>query len=280
MSEYTTITHNGCQTCNQFGPTGIDYCADCGCPLNVVYREDAERWARYRARDARWTGFALGAMSMGVFYMLLSLIACAPTNPSGTVDEQRIEQQREHAARDAAVTSARDEYVTTSDPYGGAFYVKQLKVFTKNVAWFKDITTDWPYQKVEPGKRMLSSQSPVLVTCNGRIALITGSPGGRTILSTVLGILVDQLIFQTTLEDALDAPRLHHQWLPDRIQFEGANDPRWAPLLAALRELGHQVVPASHERGQGSAHSISVDPHLGLRTGIADTRRGGAAAGQ
>jgi gamma-glutamyltranspeptidase/glutathione hydrolase len=134
--------------------------------------------------------------------------------------------------------------------------------------------------EIEPGKRMLISQSPVLVTCNGRIALITGSPGGRTILSTVLGILVDQLIFQTTLEDALDAPRLHHQWLPDRIQFEGANDPRWAPLLAALRELGHQVVPASHERGQGSAHSISVDPHLGLRTGIADTRRGGAAAGQ
>jgi hypothetical protein len=108
-----------------------------------VEKKDAER----RARHAFFCGWIVGALVEAAVIAIIVFTSCAPTSPPVTVDDQRIEQQREHAARDAAFVSARDEYTTTSDPYGGAFYVRELKVFTKNVAWFKDITTDWPYQK-------------------------------------------------------------------------------------------------------------------------------------
>ncbi|MCA9176054.1 MAG: gamma-glutamyltransferase [Planctomycetales bacterium] len=129
-----------------------------------------------------------------------------------------------------------------------------------------------PPNLIEPGKRMLSSQTPTLVTKQGRFAYAVGSPGGRTIINTVLGILVDVLEHGRSLPEAVAAPRMHHQWFPDELSFEGANDPKYAHLKAALTERGHRVA----SRRQGSAHCIAALPN-GEVLGVADFRRGGSA---
>lgn len=129
---------------------------------------------------------------------------------------------------------------------------------------------------IRPGKRMLSSQSPFIVARDGKVVLLTGSPGGRTIINTVLGNLLNVLEFEMPLPQAIDAPRMHHQWFPDEMTFEGTDSPRHAAAVVQLREFGHKV---SHRKRQGSAHSIHVDPKTGEYTGVADWRRGGAAIG-
>ena len=129
---------------------------------------------------------------------------------------------------------------------------------------------------VAPGKRMLSSQSPTIVARDGRLQVITGSPGGRTIPNTVLCVLVNILDFDRDVRAAVDAPRMHHPWLPDRVTVELADDAANAPLVRNLRELGHSVV--SRQRNQGDAHTIRVVDDV--LDGAADTRNTiGKAAG-
>src|SRR6266542_1652284 len=72
----------------------------------------------------------------------------------------------------------------------------------------------------EPGKRMLSSMTPTILTRDGQLFMVTGSPGGRTIINTVLETIVNVADFGMNAQEAVDAPRFHHQWLPDRISYE------------------------------------------------------------
>ena len=129
---------------------------------------------------------------------------------------------------------------------------------------------------IEPSKRMLSSQSPTIVARDGRAVLITGSPGGRTIINTVIGIVLNVLEFRMSLPEAVDSPRMHHQWFPDRLDLEGTDDARYGDAVKQLRKMGHVVRSKS---SQGSAHSILVDPESGVYIGVADRRRGGRAEG-
>lgn len=122
---------------------------------------------------------------------------------------------------------------------------------------------------VAPGKRMLSSQSPTLVTKNGELVLVTGSPGGRTIPNTVLSVVLGVTEFGLNVRDAVDAPRLHHQWFPDEIRFEQASASQHADTLKRLGELGHRVDPKNSR--QGDAHSIMLRD--GILEGAADARR-------
>jgi len=131
--------------------------------------------------------------------------------------------------------------------------------------------------QIAPGKRMLSSQTPTIVTRDGRAVLITGSPGGRTIINTSLCIVLNVLEFEMDLPAAVSAPRLHHQWLPDLVRFEAVEDPRYEKTLADLRRRGHQV--DSKPRRQGDAHSIWIDPESGRYYGVADPRISGKAVG-
>ncbi len=133
-----------------------------------------------------------------------------------------------------------------------------------------------PANTIAPGKRMLSSQSPIIVLREGRVVLITGSPGGRTIISTVVGLLVNVLEFGMELQAAVDAPRLHHGWLPDVVQFEGAAQAAFVELLKDLRARGHAIDDKPHR--QGSANSIARDPRTQAISAAADRRREGAAA--
>lgn len=130
---------------------------------------------------------------------------------------------------------------------------------------------------IQPGKRMLSSQCPTLVTRDGRVRLVTGSPGGRTIINTALCIVLNLLEFEMDPVAAVAAPRLHHQWLPDRVRFEDHNDADYRRMLDVLRAWGHSL--EKRPRRQGDAHTIWVDPKTGKYTGVADHRISGKAAG-
>ena len=130
-----------------------------------------------------------------------------------------------------------------------------------------------PANLIAPGKRMLSSMTPTMLTRNGKVALITGSPGGRTIINTVLNIVLNVAAWEMTGREAIDAPRSHHQWLPDRLTIEvnGVTD----DVLAKLTALGHSV---SRQGRQGSAQSIWIDPRAGTAYGVADKRDSTAKA--
>jgi gamma-glutamyltranspeptidase/glutathione hydrolase len=126
---------------------------------------------------------------------------------------------------------------------------------------------------IAPGKRMLSSQTPAIVAKDGKVLLVTGSPGSRTIINTVLGILVNVLDFDMDIRAAVDAPRLHHPWFPDVARFEGVTE--HPDLVQDLRNMGHRVEGTR----QGDAHSIWVDPKTGTYHGAADHRIRGKAVG-
>ncbi|WP_314953384.1 gamma-glutamyltransferase [Bradyrhizobium cosmicum] len=124
-----------------------------------------------------------------------------------------------------------------------------------------------------PGKRPLSSMSPTIVLKDGKPVLVTGSPGGSRIISTVLQVIVNVLDYKMDVAAAVAAPRLHHQWLPDEVRVErGFPD----DVLSQLKAMDHVIV---EPMGQTSANSILVTATGPL--GAPDPRtRGAEAAGQ
>ncbi len=127
---------------------------------------------------------------------------------------------------------------------------------------------------IAPGKRMLSSQTPTILAKDGKVVLVTGSPGSRTIINTVLGIVVSVIDYDMPIGEAVNAPRLHHQWFPDEVRLEKMSE--HVSAVAGLRKLGHRVV---NTPSQGDAHSIWVNPKTGGYVGAADKRLSGFAAG-
>jgi gamma-glutamyltranspeptidase / glutathione hydrolase len=142
---------------------------------------------------------------------------------------------------------------------------------------------------VVPGKRMLSSMTPTIVLKDGRPLLITGSPGGRTIINTVLCICINVLDYRMDAQAAVDSPRQHHQWFPDRISIEPFN--KSTEIVNTLRTMGHVVqdhqptenyairVDVKARPTQGDGHTIYIDPATGLYHGAADRRLNGRAIG-
>jgi gamma-glutamyltranspeptidase/glutathione hydrolase len=126
-----------------------------------------------------------------------------------------------------------------------------------------------PANLIAPGKRMLSSMSPAIVTRNNQLLLVTGSPGGRTIPNTVLDVILGVTLFKRDVRAAVDAPRMHHQWLPDTTSIE-ANG-LTPEAFSALRAMGHRAA-LSRGAGQGDAHSIVYDPATKTAYGANDRR--------
>ena len=133
-----------------------------------------------------------------------------------------------------------------------------------------------PANVAAPGKRMLSSMTPTVVARGGKVVLVTGSPGGRTIINTVLCVVLNVLEFEMPLREAVDAPRMHHGWMPDVLKLEAELAAPQRGAVEALRAMGH-VVDEKRVR-QGDAHSIGVTKD-GQTIGAADRRRSGAAVG-
>lgn len=126
---------------------------------------------------------------------------------------------------------------------------------------------------IAPGKTPLSSMTPIIVTENGKFRLAAGSPGGSTIITTVLQIVLNVLVYEMNVGEAVSAPRIHHQWLPDRLMVERGGFE--AATLSELRRRGHQI---QEGEGWGNANAIVLTSD-GWLEGAADRRGEGAARG-
>jgi len=129
---------------------------------------------------------------------------------------------------------------------------------------------------IDPGKRMLSSMTPAIVLKNGKVALVTGSPGGRTIINTVFTVVFGVVEYGLTGREAVDLTRMHHQWLPDSATIEANTvSPKVGDdVLAKLKGMGHEVKASGT---QGDAQSIWIGPD-GTPYGVNDRRSGDSKA--
>jgi gamma-glutamyltranspeptidase/glutathione hydrolase len=128
---------------------------------------------------------------------------------------------------------------------------------------------------IAPGKRALSSMTPTILVRNGQLSFVSGSPGGPTIISAVLLSVINWMRLGMDAQQAINAPRFHHQWLPDELRVEETLSPA---VRAELERRGH-TVRAVPWRWLGQVEAIGIDPGTGERLGAADPRRGGHAAG-
>ena len=126
---------------------------------------------------------------------------------------------------------------------------------------------------IAPGKRPLSSMTPTIVTQNGALRMVTGSPGGSRIATIVLETMLNALVYGENAQAAVDAPRTHMQWLPDVLEYE----PRALSDLTVqqLRAMGYTL---KMHAPWGSAQAIVVDPATGAAEGASDPRTPAGAA--
>jgi gamma-glutamyltranspeptidase/glutathione hydrolase len=128
--------------------------------------------------------------------------------------------------------------------------------------------------RIQPNKRMLSSMTPTIVEREDRVRAVLGSPGGPTIITTVVQLVRALVDHKRPLQEAVNAPRVHHQWLPDRVMAEDRIE---SDLRRGLQRLGHEVDTASWPE-IGHAMCIEVDPESRAIRAVADTTRGGGTA--
>jgi len=138
-----------------------------------------------------------------------------------------------------------------------------------------------PANAIEPGKRPLSSMTPTIVVRGGKPFLVLGSPGSSKIITTVANVLMGVIDYGMNIQEAVDAPRFHNQWLPDVLYVE-----RWfsPDTVQALRKMGYKIQfglsDGPDEGGYWSdAECIAVDAKTGERLGASDSRNNGKAVG-
>jgi len=205
----------------------------------------------------------------------------SPSSPAQIAERSESEQTTHYSVVDASGTAVSVTY-TLENGYGlGAVVAGAGFLLNNEMGDFNGkpgltdstglIGTDANLAK--PGKRMLSSMTPTIVARNGQLFAVTGSPGGRTIINTVLEVILNQVDFGMGIEQAVAARRFHHQWLPDRLSAEANAFP--PETVAALEAMGYRV---GMRGGQGTAHSIRIDPRTGMRQGAPDPRDPDAGA--
>ena len=131
---------------------------------------------------------------------------------------------------------------------------------------------------IAPHKRPLSSMTPTMLVKDGKLALVIGSPGGPTIISTVLQVILNVVDHGMNISQAISAPRIHHQWMPDLIQAESGSAP--GRVFADLKAMGHLFEGNARNAHVhwGDAEGICIDPKTGVRFGASDPRSADAAA--
>lgn len=131
-----------------------------------------------------------------------------------------------------------------------------------------------PANAVGPNKRPLSAMTPTIVLKDGRLFLVLGSPGGPRIITTVANILMGVVDYGLTIQEAVNAPRFHHQWLPDSIRMEKVG---FSPdTLKLLSDRGHKLDFTGY---WSDGECIAIDPKTGERLGGSDGRNNGKAVG-
>jgi len=130
-----------------------------------------------------------------------------------------------------------------------------------------------PANAIGPGKRPLSAMAPTIVLKDGKLFLVLGSPGGPRIITTVVNILMGVVNYGMNIQEAVNAPRFHHQWLPDVTRVESDFPP---DMIKQLQGMGHRV---DAEDYWSDGECIMIDPKSGERLGASDKRNNGKAVG-
>lgn len=180
---------------------------------------------------------------------------------------------------------------TLNDSYGSGVTAKgtgillnnEMDDFTSKVGVANDYgLIQGEANAIAPKKRPLSSMTPTILLKDGKPYMVIGSPGGPTIINTVLQTIINVVDFDMDIQQAVSAGRFHHQWLPDHIYWETHDLD--ADTRAALEARGHKFRPLPGmdrtEPGEiGDAQGVLIDPKTGMRMGGSDPRRGGVAVG-
>jgi gamma-glutamyltranspeptidase/glutathione hydrolase len=132
-----------------------------------------------------------------------------------------------------------------------------------------------PANAIGPGKRPLSAMTPTMVLKNGKLFLVLGSPGGPTIITTVANVLMGVVDYGLNIQQAVNAPRFHNQWMPDNILIEPTGIS--PDTVGILERMGHKVVRSRNFLGD--AECIEIDERTGERLGASDGRNEGKAVG-
>ncbi len=133
-----------------------------------------------------------------------------------------------------------------------------------------------PANAIGPGKRPLSAMTPTIVLKDGKLFLVLGSPGGPRIITVVANILIGVVDFSLDIQEAVNAPRFHHQWLPDEILVEDRLSP---DTMNVLRSKGHKLKIDYSWGDWGDGECIMINPKTGERLGASDGRNNGKAVG-
>ncbi len=177
----------------------------------------------------------------------------------------------------AAVTTTLNDFYGSGVTVAGAGFLlnDEMDDFTSKPGvpnMFKLIQGE--ANAIAPNKRPLSALTPTIVKKDNKVFMVTGSPGGPTIINTVFQILVNVIDHGMNIQEAVDAPRIHHQWRPDELMVERNGVSR--DVERALQGKGHVL---KFRDKIGDAHSILIDSQTRIRYGAADPRRSGIAVG-
>ena len=172
--------------------------------------------------------------------------------------------------------------VTLNSGFGSCFVVEGTGILMNNEMDDFSIKPGYPNiygligakaNCIEPGKRMLSSMTPSIVTKNDSLKWVLGTPGGSTIITSVAQVIINLIDFNMSLREAVHAPRFHHQWLPDIIYHEKYG---FSPEL--LEKLNNKGYKTQQRSNIGDLDAIEVDYPKAIYIGVPDNRRQSAAS--
>ncbi len=244
-------------------------------PLDVL---TSDEYAAFRAADLSETE---ASRSSEITPAVEPFLAAAPASPTGAPDEGEHTTHYsivDGAGNAVAVTTTINSWYGSKVTVAGAGFVmnNEMDDFAAKPGTPNQYgLVQGENNAIAPEKRMLSAMSPSIVIDDaGRVKMVTGTPGGSTIITTVLQTISNVIDYGMNVSDAVLAPRIHHQHLPDQIYYEpNGLSPE---VVAALEAMGHTVVERAGESGDVQAIVVRADGTLEARS---DPRRGGSAVG-